>query len=405
MKGSVRKKGDTWYYRITVYVNGKRKYIERKGGATKAAAERALRKAIDEYEGTGNVRQNEEIQVEEYLDFWFKNYVMKELRYRTQQDYKNKIYKHFIPYFKNYKLKAITPELLQKYLYDKKDAGLSRRTLNGHKGTLNIAFKMAVYPYKKLTENPMQYVKMPTYEEINSVKESEKIITTNDWKKINKRFPLTNHFGLVLNILYYSALRESECCGLTWDDIDFDNKTLSVNHQLVLTSAVKNIIELHFGPTKTKMSNANVIIGDSLLKILQNAKEVQKRNAEDYGEYYTCYYKDANNKIFSLLSYEKPPRDAVKVNFVCVKENGELVNTNTLKYCARVIHHDLGIGNFTFHRLRHTHASILISNGANMKAVQSRLRHSNIQTTMNTYSHLLKETEEETANLFDELVK
>lgn len=39
MKGSVRKKGDTWYYRITVYVNGKRKYIERKGGTTKAEAE------------------------------------------------------------------------------------------------------------------------------------------------------------------------------------------------------------------------------------------------------------------------------------------------------------------------------------------------------------------------------
>lgn len=91
MKGSVRKKGDTWYYRITVYVNGKRKYIERKGGSTKAEAEKTLRKAISEYEGTGDVRQNEEIQFEEYMDFWFKNYVMKELRYRTQQDYKNKI--------------------------------------------------------------------------------------------------------------------------------------------------------------------------------------------------------------------------------------------------------------------------------------------------------------------------
>lgn len=405
MKGSVRKKGDTWYYRITVYVNGKRKYIERKGGSTKAEAEKTLRKAISEYEGTGDVRQNEEIQFEEYMDFWFKNYVMKELRYRTQQDYKNKIYKHIIPYFKNYKLKAITPELLQNYLYNKKNSGLSRRTVSGHKGTLNLALKMAVYPYKKLSENPMQYVKMPKYNDTNTIKESEKIITAKDWKKITKRFPVTNHFGLVLNILYYSALRESECCGLTWDDIDFNDKTLSVNHQLILTSAVKNITEMYFGPTKTKTSNAEIIIGDTLTEILQKAFDEQKRNQEEYGEYYTCYYRDTNNKIHSLPASATAPKNYTKINFVCVKENGELVNTNTLKYCARVIHHDLGIGNFTFHRLRHTHASILISNGANMKAVQSRLRHSNIQTTMNTYSHLLKETEEETANLFDELVK
>lgn len=54
-------------------------------------------------------------------------------------------------------------------------------------------------------------IKMPKYNDTNTIKESEKIITAKDWKKITKRFPVTNHFGLVLNILYYSALRESEC--------------------------------------------------------------------------------------------------------------------------------------------------------------------------------------------------
>lgn len=405
MKGSVRKKGSTWYYRITIYIDGKPKYIERKGGTTKASAEKALRQAIAEYEGTGDIQQNTEIQLEEYFDFWFKNYVCKELRYRTQQDYKNKIYNHIIPYFKNYKLKAITPELLQKYLYDKKDSGLSLKTLIGHKGTLNLAFKMAVYPYKKLTENPMQYVNLPKYDDINITKESEKIITPEEWKKIQKRFPVTNHFGLVLNILYYSALRESECCGLTWQDIDFDNKILSVNHQLLLVSAAKNVTEMYFTPTKTKKSNAEIIIGDTLLNILKKEFNKQKKNQEIYGEHYTCYYKDENNKIYSLPASISAPKTDKKINFICVKENGEIVNQNSLKYCARVIHHSLGIDNFTFHRLRHTHASILISNGANIKAVQNRLRHSNIATTMDTYSHLLKETEKDTANLFDKITK
>lgn len=341
------------------------------------------------------------MQFEEYLGYWFNNYVMKELRYRTQQDYKNKIYNHIIPYFKNYKLKAITPELLQRYLYDKKASGLSKRTLEGHKGTLNIALKMAVYPYKKLSENPMQYVTLPKYETIDTTKESEKIIESVDWKKIQKRFPSDNHFGLVLNILYYTALRESECCGLTWDDIDFNNKTLSVNHQLLLKSIAKNITQFYYAPLKTQNSYAEIIIGDTISGILEQARARQLNNQEFYGEYYTCYYKDKNNIIYPLPASEKSTDK--KINFVCVKENGELVNQNTLKYCARVIHNELGIENFTFHRLRHTHASILISNGANIKAVQNRLRHKLISTTMNTYSHLLKETEDKTARLFDEI--
>lgn len=402
MQGSLRKRGGFYYYRITVYINGKPRYIERKAGKTKAEAGRALRAAIAEYEGTGDIKENVEILFEEYLDYWFKNYVVKELRFRTQEDYRNKIYKHFIPYFKNYKLKAITPALLQKYLYDKKESGLSKCTLEGHKGTLNAALKMAVYPYRKLTENPMQFVKLPKYE-TKKEDESEKIITAQEWAKIQKRFPVTNHFGLFLHILYYTALRESECCGLTWENIDLENKILKVDHQLLIKSVVKNKVEFYFAPPKTDNSFGEIILGDNIVEILKKAKAQQEENQELYGEYYTVYYKDKNNRIYSLPASASSADE--KVDFVNVKENGEFVNQNTLKYCARVIHNTLKIKHFTFHRLRHTHASILISNGANMKAVQNRLRHSLIATTMNTYSHLLKKVEEDTAQLFDDLNK
>lgn len=402
MKGSVRKKRETWYYRITIYIDGKPKYIERKGGRTKAEAEKALRAAISEYEGTDDIRKKTEIQFEEYLLYWFDNYVMKELRYRTQQDYRNIICNHFIPYFKNYKLKAITPELLQNYLYNKKESGLARNTLIGHYGTLSKSLRMAVYPYKFISDNPMQYISMPRYDEINKIKESEKIISFDDWKKIQKRFPVENHFGLALNILYYAALRESEMCALTWDDVDFKNMTISINHQMQLTSS-EGITSIYFAPLKTKSSYGEVAIGDTLKNILIRTKERQDESKKFYNEYYMMYYMDKNNKIYSLPASEKSSDK--QINFICTKENGEVLTTNTLKYCARVIHHEMKIDNFTFHRLRHTHASILISNGANIKAVQDRLRHKNITTTMNTYSHLLKETKTETANIFDKLTK
>jgi integrase len=286
-------------------------------------------------------------------------------------------------------------------LYDKKESGLSKHTLEGHKGTLTKALKMAVHPYKIINENPCQYITMPRYNEVNQTKESEKIVSLTDWKKIRKRFPETNHFGVILNILYYTALRESECLGLTWDDINLNNKTMSVNHQLLVTSLTKGITATYIAPLKTGSSYSDIILGDAITEILKATQKRQAENKNYYGEYYTLYYKDKNNKVYPLPASKECSDE--RVNFVCVKENGELLNQGSLKYCARIIHHELNIKNFTFHRLRHTHASILISNGANIKAVKERLRHQNISTTLNTYSHLLKETEEQTAQLFDEL--
>lgn len=52
------------------------------------------------------------------------------------------------------------------------------------------------------------------------------------------------------------------------------------------------------------------------------------------------------------------------------------------------------------HGFRHTHASLLFEAGATMKQVQSRLGHSNIKTTMNVYTHVTADAEEETATLF-----
>ena len=79
-------------------------------------------------------------------------------------------------------------------------------------------------------------------------------------------------------------------------------------------------------------------------------------------------------------------------------------NTDSFKYCARVIHYELRIA-FHYHSLRHTHATYLIESGANIKDVQERLGHTNIETTMNTYVHNTEQLQNQTVAIFEKTIE
>ncbi|WP_330619220.1 tyrosine-type recombinase/integrase [Vallitalea guaymasensis] len=67
----------------------------------------------------------------------------------------------------------------------------------------------------------------------------------------------------------------------------------------------------------------------------------------------------------------------------------ELITSDSIKYLSRVVNYEIGI-NFNFHSLRHTHATMLLEAGANIKDIQDRLGHAKLSTTMDTYSHVTK---------------
>lgn len=77
-----------------------------------------------------------------------------------------------------------------------------------------------------------------------------------------------------------------------------------------------------------------------------------------------------------------------------------MLTTNSLKYLSRVVNYELGI-DFKFHSLRHTHATILLEAGANIKDIQKRLGHSKSATTMDTYSHVTNTMSDKTVELFE----
>lgn len=376
MQGGVRKRGNKWYYYFDLgTVEGKRKKIERVTNAeTKTEAEKILRKAISDYEFNGIFFEPSKTTLHDYMDYWIKEYVELNLKYNTVENYKSVVKLHIKPEIGMIKLRNLTPELCQKFINKKFKQGYAKKTLTIIYSVLKSALDQAVYPNKLIRENPMIYVRMPRYETKKTTKSDLKILDIETIKKINSFLDEDNSFYIPYHIGLNTGMRVSEVCGLTWDYVDLNQGTITVERILVNKNK-----EWVFGTPKTSSSYRTIDIGETLIKILKKHKTRQKQNKLSYGEFY----------------YES--------NFVCTKENGEPVTPYSCKWSGRNLRDKLGI-DFNFHSLRHTHATFLMEQGAKPKAVQERLGHARSAITIDTYSHLTSKVKKDTVDLFEQML-
>ncbi|MCC0765158.1 site-specific integrase [Clostridioides sp. ES-S-0006-03] len=374
MKGGVRKRSNKWYYYFDLgIVEGKRKKVERVGGNTKKEAEKALREALNEYENSGIVFEESNISLSDYLDFWYKEYVLLNCKYNTQESYRINIEKHIKPKLGVYKVKALTPAILQNFINKKYKEDYSQSTLQVLKAILHRSLKSAVYPYKHIRENPMQYVSIPKTKTKTETKKV-KTITLEEFNQTLNIFPQDSFQRIVLLIGFYTGMRRGEIIALTWDDIDLDNKTITVKHTLIKKK--NGMFEL--SQPKTESSCRTIFTGNTLVRALKEHKLYQKKMKLKYGEFY------------------------FDSDWVCTKENGQQVTIHTMDTIVRQIREALN-NDFHFHCLRHTHATLLLENGANIKDIQNRLGHSQLSTTMDTYSHVTDKMKNETVDIFERI--
>ncbi len=340
MRGGVRKRGKRWYYYFEdINDDGSRKKVEKVGGDTRPEAEAALRKVLSDIDETGQYFLGTDTRVKQYLDFWMEEYVKLNLKYNTYENYRFTIKNHINGYLGKKKLTDLSPALLQNFINAEFKKGYSKKTMTITHSVLKNALNMAVYPWRLIKQNPMLYVKIPKYEERPTTKKDLKIISLEDFDHMLEITPEGHPFYIPLNIGFYTGMRVGEVCGLTWDNVDFSNGTITVEKQMV-----KNGGAWVYGTPKTSSSNRTIFIGQTLLAILKKHKKQQLENRMKYGKLY------------------------IDSNAVCTKEDGELVTPSVVKWNTRRISNALSLS-FNFHSLRHTHATLLLENGAKMKEI------------------------------------
>lgn len=370
-----KKKKPNWEWRFEIRTGNTRKNFSKAGFRTQAEALEAGTKALAEYNDGGLFVPSESL-LGAYMDEWYIKYVEVNLRPKTQDTYKRIIDNHIKPALGHYKLNALHPGKIQEFLNDLKERGYSKRHIVNIHSTLSNALKYAIYPLQYIKTNPAQYVKIP---KIEREPRQRIILSAENWDQIIKRFPFGNKYHIPLVIGYYTGMRIGEVFALTWNDIDFETNEISVSKTM---NRLPNK-QWAFGEPKTKSSNRTIKIGNTLASILRREKARQNQNALLYGEYY---------KYFN------------GVKLVCVCDDGSMLTTDSFKYCSRVIHHELKI-EFDFHSLRHTHATILVENGAPIKDVQKRLGHEKIETTLQTYVHDTEDMREASVEIFERAVR
>ena len=157
-------------------------------------------------------------------------------------------------------------------------------------------------------------------------------------------------------MLYYCGLRRSEANALTWEDINFRDKTININKNISTKIKGQQYVII---PPKTKSSYRTL----PMPNILYN----------DMKELYKYYSKYSNfTKTWFVFGGSLPLADST-----ITKHKDNCCKKSNLK-------------NIRIHDLRHSCASLLISNGASISLVAKYLGHSNLSTTLNVYTHLFK---------------
>lgn len=351
MKGMVRKRPDgRWEGRVELPPdkNGKRKrkyvYADKRQECQRKVNELVYQLECSDFADAGR------LTVDAYMEQWFSTYCQS-LAASTQQSYENYLLNHINPYFAGFKLKNLKPIHIEDFYNTKRRKYKEKTILQIHR-IFSRALKDAV-KNNLITKNPCQLAKAPSPDQYEPA-----IPDLGHYFLIVEAARGTEHEIPIL-LAGMCGLRRSEVFGLTWNDVDFEQATLTVRQALV---TVKKGLDKK--TTKSRTSTRTISIPEDVLEVLRTHK---------------------------------------KVGFVA-SPNGDVAHPGNYSHRFANFLTRNKIPHIRFHDLRHFHATLLLDAGVPLRHAQGRLGHSTINMTAH-YQHIRKKSDAVVIDKIDAFIR
>ncbi|MDY2762483.1 MAG: tyrosine-type recombinase/integrase [Faecalimonas umbilicata] len=253
------------------------------------------------------------------------------------------------------------------WLLELKDNGLAYSTVLFYKRALKPAFKMALHD-DCIRKNPFDFslssvMKNDTQNRKALTQEQEEQLLTYVQSDVCYR----KHYDEII-ILLRTGLRISEFCGLTVNDLDFKNRIINIDHQLIKVSKIGYVVQ----PPKSENGIRQIPMSDEVYQSFKNILKHRRKQKDLVIDGY---------RDFLFINRNGNPQVAVNYEAMFRK----LVD----KYNSK---HEEQLPRITPHVMRHTFCTRLANAGMNPKALQYVMGHSNITITLNLYAHASLET-------------
>lgn len=299
-----------------------------------------------------------EIILQDFLLDFLEKYKMN-LSITTYNCYMRICKKYIIPLLGDIKLCDIRPIHIQNYVDDLLDL-LTPQTIKVHLNILNLALKRASR-LKLIKENVVQFVEVP-----KNKKYKNEIYNAEDMKKLLEK---SRETSLELPIILASGLglRISEILGLTWNNIDFNDFTITIDK-----ITVRDKGQVILKEPKTESSIRTISAPKEIILMLKQLKK---------------------DRLAAKLRGEKSHRELIFYD-----KNLNPIAQDVLSKKFRYFLQENNLKHIRFHDLRHSHVTMLIDAKVPIKVISERVGHSNVNTTLNIYSHALREMDQEASD-------